>query len=486
MPANISSKKIDTLYLKFNGINSGRYSLVLNLENNDSTKIRGNKNPFKIYVSEDLDKTDIYPKTIDINFGEVCINHDSSIAVAFSNKGTITADLQSITNNLSDITVSTVNGGSGDSLRYKVKFKPSNLGQIADTVCFTLAPCMDKVYVRLLGKGIGGDITATPSHIQDNVQKDIAKDYSVQIKSFANIPANIKSITIDPPQPDMEITFDRTAPFVLGAGAIENIGLKIKATNDTIVSFKLCFETDTKCMENLCIPVDITSTSRMLIVNKTLCDFDTVFCAQQTLLDTIYVKNTGIMADTITIITLSGANTFSITDKPVLPYYIQPGDSMRIILSYLPSSEAKSSASLQISSKEPDGQILTVSLVGVFTKSIISLDKTVYDFERFEYCENDIIREIKIYNTGTLGDYVNIAIETNPLITLQPTKVFVDAADSAIVTLTLAVANASSPGKFESTITAVSELCNQTVTAKAIGEFIRPGIDYRSRSVRFW
>ncbi len=130
-------------------------------------------------------------------------------------------------------------------------------------------------------------------------------------------------------------------------------------------------------------------------------DFGNVFVGANKVFSSVVVQNNGIVDLTISDISISGSAEFRVNYTTCTGATIPPGGSCIIDVLFKPQSVGQKSASLDITSNDPDTPTVSVSLTGTgVPPPVISVNPTSVDFGSV-MVNTSVVRTITISNTGS-------------------------------------------------------------------------------------
>ncbi len=118
--------------------------------------------------------------------------------------------------------------------------------------------------------------------------------------------------------------------------------------------------------------------------------------------DTVVVKNIGSADLMITNILLTGIDVSEFNfDSDSTPYTLHPGDSLAIVVSFIPEFAGEKNATLRFESNDPDNNPLDITLLGsgIITIPDMSLSRTSFDFGRV-VVDSSASQNIVVKNIG--------------------------------------------------------------------------------------
>ncbi len=486
LPIRIAPKQSDSIIIEIDVINEKSQAYILQLYNNDKTLSRGNKEIFDILLVTKMMTENVKVQSI-IDFGRVCLKGNKDTIVVFENKGNIFAQLETIKELNSPFEIllpwePQIN--PEESINVKCIFNGYQVGKFEDTLKLKTGDCKE-LEIVFRGEVVFSDFEINPTLINEIIKKNESKVIDANIANTGNTDLSIVKYTLKPPTIDLEITFDQNFPLAIANGENFNFKMEIKSNNNTSYKGELCFTANEECFVEKCIPIEISSISRFVVFGNNS-SFSQITCDGNAL-DTIVIVNKGTIADTITNISLDGDKEFSLVDLVALPYSLPQNDSLKIIIKFNSQIEGNFSTLLNISTLEPEGQLLTMPISMDFKKSIISIDTNFIDFGIFEICDIFSSKSIKITNTGLLENIVEITPNNIPeYYEIIPSLKFdIEPNYSEDLIINFHPSKSNSTGIFYDTLNLTSLNCPQNFVIILKYEIIEPKLTYTNRNIDF-
>lgn len=413
LPRVIGVGKSDGIIIRFGPVSAGQQKLAtLVLENNDSTSVRGAKNPTEIKLIGVLAGTILSINDTLIDAGEICVGSQKTMTFTVRNIGTIPAAITKLGNRERGVNFSARIGTQvrqEDSLIVTVFFVPEREGNIADTLDLEFSPCGDKFSVPLRCKGIKTTLTATPNSIQEQVKGGtVPTSRTCTVQSVGSAKAVISSITLSPQRTDWRLVNLPTLPVTLDSGQTLTIGVEFFAVNDTLFDGKICFTTTQDCPSETCIPIKVQSIASRLGFSISDIDFGDARCTAPVKRRSFMVKNDGTGADSIMVVLRSGAPVYSIISPISGVLELAGGDSGRVEVEYNQPSEGQTLGELSLWSVKADTVRFTIPMRGSFKRTKTTMTAQVQPRIR-ERCEAPVSDTITMRNAGTLPDTLSIS-----------------------------------------------------------------------------
>ncbi|HOV92877.1 MAG TPA: YCF48-related protein [Candidatus Kapabacteria bacterium] len=486
LPISIHINSSDSLIIKYSYDKIGTDIFYITFDNNDKTLSRGDKQSYSIKLVCTVESEDIFIKNQIIDFGRVCLTTKIDTLIPIKNIGNLSANLNILKNCSQpfNLQIPQLNLNPDTSENIELMFSPTKRGEFFDTINIKTGDCKE-IIIYLKGTGVEGLLNSDPSSISDILMVNQPKNYSLKISNTGNIPLDIIEYSFTPAltgfaadlQPQLSQTIDSNQSITFNLQIIANQISTYKGT--------LCFEAKGLCPTSLCIPIDLTSLARSITVDNTI-DFPTLYCSGEQY-DTLWIRNYSIAPDTVTQISISGDACFNIFQSPNLPAIINSNDSAAVIIHFLPRIEGNFFAILHIETIQPFGQTFDIPVKSSFYRTIISSNTAKLDFGIKEKCDDPIIKQFTIYNTGMadeflyavdkqFGDYFSIDKFDNLVI---------KGMDSLIINITFYPAIAQKEASYSGKIIWATTRCPDTLELEFAAQIIEPHLSYSKFNIDY-
>ncbi len=411
-PFSIKQNDYADLIIRYKPSNGGVHSAKIVIENNDSTKIRGDKNPYFI----DLNGTSYIVKindTLIYDFGNICIGQKKILTNKIYNTGNLDAIL-TILNKFENVslTFSDINNviKHNDSLDLNIFFTAIEKGIFNKEIKVNSNPCNNITIVKIKANVVSNELEISPNKISGIVQLGQTLVKIVRINSFSNIDINIKSIRVEPNNPNWKYTFTPPVPMLLLPSQGADFNFVFTPLSDAKLTGKIVIETDGLCPETYYIPIDLSSFNRFVEVNPDNIDFGKFICSYKEQFADITISNKGFTPDTLTEIYFQNQNSvFDFVNLPELPYIIKANEDYILKVRFKKQSEEGTFSDIVIiKTKGDDGQSFEIPLNAEFKKSEITPTYQKYDFGKFELCSEKSTFKFEVTNNGMLSDTLHL------------------------------------------------------------------------------
>ena len=486
VPLVIPPKGRDTAIVEIEVISPNPESYYLKLNNNDRTTTRGNKDPINILLIAKMFSEDVKIKDSVINLGNVCLNTTKDTIIKLENKGNIPAYLKiqdSVSAPFSLTFPWNPKIEKNDFLSFSIKFTPKNIGQYLDTLFMTTGSC-GSIRIIVIGNGVFSNFETNPKSIVDIIKKDDTKTYPIDIKNTGNTSIRVSKFRLNPTNSQLEASLLESLPLTLNLNETKQVNLRITSKSNTNYIGEICFETDEYCPLTKCIPIEISSLYRFLVFGNKI-EHKTLICRGYTQ-DTVLIINRGTLVDTISSITLDGDAEFRLISPTKFPYYLNIGDTLKVIFEFQAIAEGSYSTMLNIKSIEPEGQLLTMPLVAEYRNTTITVSNDTFDFGMSESCDPIITKKFVVTNTGLQTNELTIFPTNLPnYLQVRPSKITIDGNSYVTFEIQVNPKLILNDGRYSFDLFLESSICPQQLPIKIFGELHNPKLSYSSRILDF-
>lgn len=486
IPISIPPKQSDTVIVEIDVYSLSPEPYYLKLTNNDKTTVRGVKDPVNILLVARMNTEDVKLQDSVINFGNVCINTIKDSIIRLENKGNIDAILRikdSVAAPFSLTFPWNPKIARNDFLNLSLKFSPTKIGWYSDTLFMTTGDC-GSLRIIIQGNGVYSDFNFIPDSIRDIIKKDEEKSYQVDIENIGNSYLMISKFYLNPPNSELETYLTETLPFNLKVNEIKQLNLQIKSKSNINYIGEICFEANEFCTVQKCFPLEISSVYRFLVIGNKV-ESKSLVC-DGFVKDSVLIINRGTSIDTITSISMDGDPEFRITNAIKLPYYINTGDTLKIIFEFQSNVEGNYSTLLNIMSIEPEGQLLTVPLSASFKKTTIFIAQDNFDFGMHESCDPPITMQVQLNNSGLQDNNVIILTDNLPnYLSVNPTNFSISGNSQTSIEIKVNPKLIPKEGIYSHELFIQSSICPQQIPIRISGELHNPKLLYSSKIIDY-
>lgn len=354
IPRTIAIGQTDTLFVRFRPFVQGVRQAVLSIENNDSTRVRGVKNPKVIVLQGTVSKASFSTSFPVVDFGEVCVGDSLVIAALVRGdvqaEGTIERWTVGMPSAFSLVAPAVVPAPvpAGQETELRVRFAPRTAGEYHDTLRLFLQPCDTVLVFVLKGKAIqpSSELVNDIVEVQGKTDTDISVSTGIE-KMEGEVETLVKVDRLDG---FAGIVFADAAKLPLDM-VHGNIPLPFQANVPDTGWFQARFHLVIRkgaCEIDTVVTIRVYGLSPILAVEDTK-NFALGTC-NDSRIDTIAIRNTG--NDTLVLNSMPALAGIHASDFRIIEIIgglrIPPGDSVRIVVSFAPSTSGKRTAQIII------------------------------------------------------------------------------------------------------------------------------------------
>ncbi|MBE2188122.1 MAG: choice-of-anchor D domain-containing protein [Candidatus Kapabacteria bacterium] len=412
---SIEPNQQDTLLILYKPFGNGPHTDKLSINNNDSTKARGNKNPHLIDYSGEYRQAElVYDQVIDL--GDVCVGKIYQIEKYIKNIGTWIAKFNNKINLGNNFRIELMKDtpfsiNPNDSIKFWASFFPNEAKSFSEVLEFITEPCGDTVRITLRGRGISNLLTLNPKTIQGAVKTGSSITRELLIESFSNTDVTITEIKIEDLPDTWEFEWTPNLPQVLLPGSKITFELKFTNNGHESIDSDIIIVTDGLCPEDYSVRVNLFGIMRNVSVDKDRIEFGESYCNSDLEHQTLTVVNFGFVTDTITSITIEPQGSFIITNLPALPYYIEPEENLELDIAFVSDILGTHIANLTIRTNDTENNIFVTELIAYNYSPTTSADRNNLDFGTAELCEDEKLMTFSLRNDGNVSDLLEFTIE---------------------------------------------------------------------------
>ncbi len=367
------------------------------ITNNDFSKKRGQKTPWRVSLRLVSQRPIITatPKIVDL--GTMCIGSVISRAIEFNNLSTRMGTLlwQTVPVNVKGLskTVWYLTGAQRRSINFQ--YTPTTLGAFSDTLTLLLTPC-DSLYTFVL-KGVVNDVSLviTPSAINDSTPSGTTITSRAVVRMVGPGSTTVSTIWLMPPSASVTVTTIPTLPAVITAADSIVVQLRFVAQGETTVQGILRASAAVPCTTSAEIPVRFRSMLTDLDLSKRSLSFQQR-CNSITQRDTFTITWRGGTTLSMRAPVIDVAGSF-VVEQPTAGFMLAPNTPYNVIVAYAPVALGAATAVLTITD---DAQAISIgiSLSGDLRVSNPVVDKSSFDFGLVDVCQQPIDSVVTIYN----------------------------------------------------------------------------------------
>lgn len=311
------------------------------------------------------------------DFGDVAVDSSSTWVLVISNEGNADLVISNISSNDPQFTVSPSSFTvlAGKVQKVAVTFMPTSIGSKKAVLAIkTNDPDEKTVTVSLIGMGSAPDISLSEiSHDFGSVLIDTPSAWTLTVSNLGNAVLSVYTVTSSSPE-----FVASPASFKVEAGGSVGVTVTFKPTSLGPKSADLTIVSDDPDEPRLQVKLTgsgVPVPEPDINLSAVSIDFGNVPIDSLSSW-TLVVSNLGGLVLSVQNIE-SNDPDFSIT--PV-SFEVPKGGSVKVTVTYSPSSAGSKTATLTITTNDPDESILSVTLIGTGLAPDISLSDTSHDF----------------------------------------------------------------------------------------------------------
>ncbi len=477
LPVSIDVNDSKWLIIAYSPIETGVHESVLHIENNDSTKLYGYKNPYKIKL-QGQSHSPILTDTVRVNLGDVCLGKTKLQSKRLYNHGNADATLSfSVLPANINLTLSDINNRirALDSVTLNIVYEALELGDFNEELIIEAVPCDKQIVLIITGRVVSNEIEISPELITGIVKTGESLVNTIRIDSKSNIDISIKNIKIEPEPADWDYSYQPSVPMVLLPGQGADFEFTFTPKSASTLKGKIVIETDGFCEETFYIDLDLSSFSRFVEVSPSVQDFGLHKCNADAYSE-ITISNKGFSADTVNSISLEPASSyFTITNLPELPLIIQPDSSFKLMIHFSSNDEGAYSTMLHVRTIGEDGQNFEIPISGEFRRTDIRLKYTELDFGETELCSDIKTMKFTFTNHGTIEETLELVSDSEfEAFTIDKTMSVIAAGESVEFEISLIPDRFKDYGMNSQQFKFKTTVCEEELFVQASVNVIRP------------
>lgn len=434
LPTDVKSP-LDTILVKIYNNDSTLYYHYIPPPKYDTSNTIIPKNPYyvKIILKNDYAKLDLSRK--DKEKFLVCVGDSAVTKFTVENNTDIDANY-TLSAKLKNCKYSTFEKiGSNYSLAKKRKedyvltLNPLDTGAFSAVLYFKSKDCDILDSLVFEGTAYKVDISTTPKQIDITKKTDRDETVIIDVKSSGFGVITLDSIICANSNKNLQLSVKYDKKVVFIDSTTMKLEIKISSDLDGIYYDTVCFHFSGICQQVYKLPVIVRSISSQIAVNNTT-NFIPINCEKRTEHSFIHIINAGDETETIDSILIDNPAFKLIDFKAPMP--LEPGKEYKIKVSFAPSDTGVTSGSADIYTDKLKKDYKSVTLLGTFNKTDISISKYSHRYDSVEYCSPIIYDTITIRNNGNIACEVLITADNkaikleNKAIKLENNKVSID------------------------------------------------------------
>ena len=316
---------------------------------------------------------DIAAEPTQLDFGNVDLGQSSVLNSVISNVGLVDLNISSVVVSGANFTefsiISSVSQvlAPGESDTLKIAFTPGSAGsKTASIVIASNDSDENPLNIPLSGNAVTPGIVVNPQSLEFGnrfVNQQLTRTVTVLNSGSSNL--NVSTSEISGTDPGSFAIRDGGAPFSLAPGDSQIISVTFLPVTAGEKSASLNLTTNVPGMENVSIALSGKGVAPDISVAPDSLDFGSIF-VNTTSIKNVLITNTGDTTLSIVNIRITGLNYGSFdTPNITAAFDIEPGETDTIMVRFKPAVAIEHLANLEITSNDPDEEIVNVPLRGI-------------------------------------------------------------------------------------------------------------------------
>jgi photosystem II stability/assembly factor-like uncharacterized protein len=462
---------------------SGTATLVI--DHNDRTLARNVARPLRVPITYQASPPQWRINSSQLDFGTLCVGESRTLFVELANTGPV--DIAARSTAAPPFTLVTgelITLAPAARRQIGVSFTPTASGSWLEPLIIEIEPCRARDTIWLRGTAETTALGSVPAEIRVRVLAGQQQSVPVVLRSEGHAPARVVRLRLEPPDPQWQVR-SRHLPMLLVPGTGDTVWLDIAAGQTPMqLRGQLCADVDSLCPIVECIPVVCTIDPpefHALELDTSQRAFGMQRCVPTQVHRRITVTNSGTFTETLTRAWIEPANGPFTLQSPSLPVTVEPGQTIDIVVVYLPTIEGIHTATLMLESPNVWENPVQIPLSGSFARVQTSIDPAEHDFGMMDLCAEPLEVHWMFRSSGLLGDTLQLVEypQSAAWIVPPPTRlVMTGSNDSVRVTATfnpaLAWIGVSQTDRF----VWESNVCPAQIIATVRTTVTRPRLDY--------
>jgi hypothetical protein len=263
----------------------------------------------------------------------------------------------------------------GDTVDIPVTYTPSDVGADSGTLEVTSNdPANGVISVTLTGTGLGvPDIDITPTALAfGTVRLGVSTTLTTTIANLGDADLTVTELVITG---STDFSVSATAPFTVASGASVAVSVVYTPSVPWAVNAVLWVASDDPDESVRSVALSGTGLGDPDIdVAPLTLDFGTATIGTPTT-QSVTISNIGSHDLVVSDLAITGSNEFAVSATvPPLPFTVAPNAMVSVPLEYTPVDQGTDTATLEISSDDPDESVVAVTLSGAGTPPVFECD----------------------------------------------------------------------------------------------------------------
>lgn len=481
-------------YYRYLNGNDGNYDAVLSFINNDSTKARGDKNPYRIRLNAYRDKTNLTSSVDSIHFGDICRGqryYERLLVGNIGKKDATISEPQSESGNF-EFDAGNFNFpftlSEGLSKEITIYLTPDRNGFLIDTVRILSEPCGEGKDIIVTANVVSPRLTFDPVEINEEFQVYDQITIPVNIINTGLTDLTLISASLSPADPDINVDFSPNFPIDLGYLNSDDLDLQVQISGERGKRYvgSLNIEAAGNCPLDTSIAVDLTIIDKAMSFPDSV-DFGLITCTPGIYKKNITARNGSLNPDTITSVRIEpGGTPFNINPKAT-PIYMNSQSEMEFEISFNAQDEGTYEADLIIETIGDMGQTITVNLKAAYGNTLTTPEYSEFSASSVDSCLGIKKYTVTYFNAGTLPDTLDIDFtsEFGNVSTRPEGYQIVPPAGEADVDVFIDYGMYTDPGFQSEVITLTGRTCDRQHTIRIQGLVTEPDIEFDRNTLSF-
>ncbi len=307
---------------------------LLRLFHNDRRPDVGLNNPLEIQIGGERGVPVLDETARSLAFDTVCVGSTIKLDLSVINTGNASANIAEPVFRTEHFSVTVadtefpVRVRNGEPRQFQVQFTPQTGGMIVDTMRLRIEPC-DFYDVVLRGFARESRLGADPAFITGDIRSNEDSEFTIEIQSRGNDPAELSSVQLEPLRPEWEL-FAPDLPLTLLPGDFTTLTVRVNSSDDQALNGRIRLEGLRTCPFGLEVPIDLRSVSSSLRFSRRRFDFGIHYCALEPLREQFDIVNDSDKNLRIDRLVLTGGESAFSFEAPTIPYSMAAGASESI------------------------------------------------------------------------------------------------------------------------------------------------------------
>lgn len=421
----------DTAYIvvQYENENIGSNVGTITFTNNDSTKTRGDKNPYMISIRGVSEKTDFSISPSRIDYGKMCLGDFKIQELQLRNTGNIEGFVKDIRakSYYTLVGLSINEGISPDAVRnIELEFSPTEARAYLDTLEIEFKDCEEVVSVIIEAEVEELILEADRTEIVASFQSGQTHNERINISSNSIGDVRVTDYYFNPPLNGYDFTLSSDLFVYLLPDQGVTFDLEFYTDGFNSYDGEICFIAEGECDGEICIPLNLSSIDRMVKVDPERVDFGVFQCDVGEPLSIISISNVGLGIDSVKVVDfIDDENAFTFTGE-YKTYELNQSGALELEVIFNPPTPGSFNARLILETYYNGAQTIEVPISGSYLKSDIQPRDTTINLGTLKICDDVINFSHDVQNIGNIADeLVLVSPVQQKGLTVQTESVFI-------------------------------------------------------------